>query len=125
MNYREDVTKADETRRHYPQMPTAEEVIKVIRQADGIAILAHPTSLTQYVPKLVEYGLNGIEICHPHIDEETSKLAAEAAETFKLYKSGGTDHTGPMSGCNGENAIPVFNGIDEEDYTVIKERRLG
>ena len=124
-NIRQDVFKAEETRQHYPKMPPAEEVIKVIRQADGIAILAHPQNLMQYVPELVELGLNGIEISHPDITEETSKLAAEAAKTYNLYRSGGTDHTGPMSGCNGKNAIPVFNGISEEDYTIIKERRLG
>ena len=124
-NIRRDVFKADETRKHYPKMPTAEEVIKVIRQADGIAILAHPTNLTQYVPQLVEYGLNGIEVSHPHIDEATEIIAQEAAKTFKLYRSGGTDHTGPMSGCNGVNAIPVFNGISEEDYEIIKNRKLG
>ena len=106
-------------------MPSAEEVIKVIRKADGIAILAHPNNLTQYVPELVGYGLNGIEVSHPNITEETVNLAAEAAKAYNLYRSGGTDHTGPMSGCNGENAIPVFNGISEEDFAVIKERRLG
>ena len=124
-NIRQDVFKADETRKLYPKMPTAEEVIKVIRQADGIAILAHPQNLMQYVPTLVELGLNGIEISHPNIDEETSKLAIEAAQTYNLYRSGGTDHTGPMSGCNGVNAIPVFNGISEDDYEIIKSRKLG
>ncbi len=124
-NIRQDVFKAPETRQYYPAMPSAEEVIKVIRKAGGIAILAHPTNLTQYIPKLVEYGLNGIEISHPHMDEETSMLAEEAAKTYNLYRSGGTDHTGPMSGCNGQNAVPVFNGVSEEDYTMIKERRLG
>ena len=124
-NIRQDVFKADETKRHYPKMPSAEEVIKVIRQADGIAILAHPTNLVQYVPQLVEYGLNGIEVSHPNIDEATEALAKEAAKAYNLYRSGGTDHTGPMSGCNGINAIPVFNGISEEDYEIIKKRKLG
>ncbi len=124
-NLRQDVFKAEEMKALYPKMPTAEEVIKVIRGADGIAILAHPQNLVQYVPQLVEYGLNGIEISHPNIDEETSMLAAEAAKTYNLYRSGGTDHTGPMSGCNGKNAIPVFNGVSEEDYLIIKERKLG
>lgn len=124
-NIRQDVFKADEMKALHPKMPSAEEVIKVIRSAGGIAILAHPQNLMQYVPALVELGLNGIEICHPQIDEETSKLAEEAAKTYNLYRSGGTDHTGPMSGCNGKNAIPAWNGVSEEDYTIIKERRLG
>ena len=124
-NLRQDVFKAPETKIHYPKQPSAEEVIRVIRGANGIAILAHPNNQTQYVGALVEFGLNGIEVSHPHVTEETATLAAEAAKAYNLYRSGGTDHTGPMSGCNGENAIPAFNGISEEDYTVIKERRLG
>ena len=124
-NLRQDVFKAPETKQYYPKMPSAEEIIKVIRQADGIAILAHPTNLMQYVPELVELGLNGIEVSHPNIDKSTAELAEEAAKAYKLYRSGGTDHTGPMSGCNGVNAIPVFNGIGEEDFRIIKERRLG
>ena len=124
-NLRQDVFKAKETLALHPKMPPAEEVIKVIRGAGGIAILAHPQNLMQYVPDLVDFGLNGIEICHPGIDEETSRLAQEAANAYNLYRSGGTDHTGPMSGCGGNNAIPVFNGVSEEDYVTIKERRLG
>lgn len=124
-NIRQDVFKSPEVTVHYPKHPTAEEVIKIIRGAGGIAILAHPNNQTQYVGGLVEMGLNGIEVSHPELSEETARLAAEAAETYKLYRSGGTDHTGPMSGCNGKNAIPVFSGISEEDFYVIKERKLG
>ena len=52
------------------------------------------------------------------------RLADEAAATYRLYRCGGTDHTGPMSGCGGRHAIPVFNGVTEEEYFTIKERRL-
>ena len=125
VNLRQDVFKAPETRLHRPQRATAEEVIRIIRKAGGIAVLAHPTNFTQYVPQLVEYGLNGIEVDHPEISTETAALAEEAAKTFKLYRSGGTDHTGPMSSCGGTGAVPAFNGITEEQYAIIKERRLG
>ena len=108
-----------------PAHPSAEEVIKVIRQAGGVAILAHPNQQTQYVEQLVEMGLNGIEISHPHLFGNTASLALEAAKAFNLYRSGGTDHTGAMSGCGGVNAVPALNGITEEEYTVLTERRLG
>ena len=75
--------------------------------------------------KLVGYGLNGIEVDHPEITEETIRLADEAAKAFKLYRSGGTDHTGPMSCCGGKLARPVFNGLTEEEFFILKERRLG
>lgn len=87
--------------------------------------LAHPYKQTRYVEKLVGYGLNGIEISHPELYENTSYLALQAADAFGLYHCGGTDHLGPMSGGGGNLAIPTFNGITEEEFTAIKERRLG
>ena len=42
----------------------------------------------------------------------------------RMYVSGGTDHTGPMGGNEGKDAIPVFNGITEEEYYTLVERRL-
>ena len=117
--------KGPEIKAFTPTPPTAEEVIGVVRGAGGIVALAHPYKQTQFVPKLVEYGLNGIELSHPHNYENTSALAFEAAKTYKLYHSGGTDHTGPLSSYGGGSAIPAFNGITEEEYTILKERRLG
>ena len=123
-NLRQDVFKAPETRAHKPKNPTAEQVIRVIREADGIATLAHPNNQTHYIPALIDMGLDGIEVCHPSMTEDTLRLADEAATTYRLYRCGGTDHTGPMSGCGGRHAIPVFNGVTEEEYFTIKERRL-
>ena len=108
-----------------PAYGTAEEVIRTVRKAGGVVCLAHPNGQTHLVEKLVGYGLNGIEVSHPEITEETIRLADEAARTFKLYRSGGTDHTGPMSACGGELARPVFDGLTEEQYFTLKERRLG
>lgn len=106
------------------QLPRAEEVIKVIRKADGVAVLAHPNDQMHMVEKLVGYGLNGIEVSHTSLKGHTPYLAAEAAKTFGLYRSGGTDHTGPMSGNGGNRAIPVFHGITEEEFNAIRERRF-
>lgn len=123
-NLRADVFKSPETLTLKPKNPTAEQVIRVIRDAGGIATLAHPNNQTHYVPALIDMGLNGIEVCHPSMTEDTLRLADEAAATYRLYRCGGTDHTGPMSGCGGRHAIPVFNGVTEEEYFTIKERRL-
>ena len=124
-NLRADVFKAPETLIHKPKSASAEQVIRTVRAAGGIVALAHPNNQTHYVPTLIDMGLNGIEVCHPSLRDDTPRLAMEAAETYKLYRCGGTDHTGPMSGCGGKHAIPVFNGVTEEEYFTIKERRLG
>lgn len=105
--------------------PDAERVIRTVRKAGGVVALAHPYKQTHLVEKLVGYGLNGIECSHPGLYENTTYLATQAAETFKLYRCGGTDHTGPMSGCGGKNARPAFQGMTYEEFETLKERRLG
>ena len=106
--------------------PTAEEVIRIVRKAGGVIALAHPSEgFQEYIGKLVDLGLNGIETDHPEVAVERLPLIAEAAETYKLYHCGGTDHTGPMSCCGGRRAIPVFNGITAEEFYTLKERKLG
>ena len=104
--------------------PPVAEVISVIRKAGGVAAVAHPRLKVQYVPQLVDMGLNGIEISHPHLYEST-RDAIEAAAAFGLYRCGGTDHTGALSGCGGRNAICALQGITEEEFRTLKERRLG
>ena len=123
--FRKNTWFCKEVRVWKPAYGTAEEVIRTVRKAGGVVCLAHPNGQTHLVEKLVGYGLNGIEVCHPEISEETARLAAEAAAAFHLYRSGGTDHTGPMSACGGKLAIPVFNGISEEDYYILTQRKLG
>jgi len=122
--FRAKIFKSPEALSFAPSVPTAEEVIKTVRKAEGVIALAHPNNQTHLVEKLVDYGLNGIEISHPHLWGHTPFLAQEAAEKYNLYRCGGTDHTGPMSGCGGNNAIPVFHGITEEEFNALRERRF-
>lgn len=123
---RQNVFKAPEMKAIKPPYPTAEEVIKAVRKANGIVALAHPSvKMNEYIQELVEFGLNGIETCHPDITPEAQVLADEAAKTYQLYHCGGTDHTGPMSCCGGKYAIPAFHGISEENFRTLTERRLG
>lgn len=124
-NLRPDVFRSDYAKSLLPPMQSAERIIKVIRGAGGIATLAHPYKKTQYIPKLVELGLNGVEISHPDLYENSSYLALEMAKEYNLYHSGGTDHTGVMSGCGGKHAVPALQGITEEEFYTLKERRLG
>jgi len=90
-----------------------------------VIALAHPYQQTHLIKDLVNLGLNGVEVSHPDNRENTSALAMEAAKAFNLYHCGGTDHTGPMSGCDGKLATYVMNGITEEEFYILKERRLG
>ena len=107
-------------------IPPMKDVIKAIKDAGGVAVIAHPKEhVFPYLREMVELGLNGIEISHPSIPESASKLAIHAAMEYNLYCSGGTDHAGPMSSFGGNKARPVCSGISKEEFEILKERRLG
>ena len=74
------------------------QVFKLIKQANGIPVLAHPCSLhydderlDQKVKYLKSLGLQGIEIYHPKIKKEQSKFYKSLADKYGLYTSGGSD----------------------------------
>ncbi|MBI5764454.1 MAG: PHP domain-containing protein [Planctomycetes bacterium] len=82
--------------------PTGAEVIRIIREAGGVASLAHPgriktsshLELATMVRDLRDGGLSAIEISHPDHNDATAKLAAELAARFELLTTGGSDfHT--------------------------------
>ena len=123
---KENTTKDPEMKAKKAAYPTAERVIKAVRSAGGVIALAHPTEgLINIVGDLVALGLNGIEYDHPGIAPEVLPLCDRAARDYNLYRCGGTDHTGPMSCCGGKHAISAFSGITEEEFAILKERRLG
>lgn len=116
----------------------AAEIISMIREAGGIAILAHPHQQTQYLPALQALGLNGVEVDHPWLDDYDRAEAVRLADELGLYKSGGSDHYGLLGNCmkrgpgqilSSKPRIPfdadVENGITQEEYEVIVNRKLG
>ena len=105
--------------------PSAERVIKAVRAAGGVIALAHPYKITHLIPELVKFGLNGVETSHPDNKDDTSELAIEMAAKYNLYHCGGTDHTGAMSGLGGKHARPALQGLTEEEYRCLLERRKG
>ena len=120
------VFKAPEVKEFGFPQPEAEEVIRAVRKAGGVIALAHPNArFVDYIDRMVDMGLNGIETGHPNIAPEVLPLAVEAAEKYNLYHCGGTDHDGPMSCCGGERAWPTFDGVTEEYYFQLKNRTRG
>ena len=79
------------------------ESIKVIKEAGGIPVLAHPyllklksEKLKKFVRMLKSIGIEGIEVFYPEHTEEETKLFSEIAEEFKLKITGGTDFHGTI-----------------------------
>lgn len=82
------------------------KLIKAIHEAGGYAILAHPAccttfNLDRFVKKLVEYGLDGMEVYYFY-STRLSKLlkfcnkglVEKIADKYGLIKTGGTDFHG-------------------------------
>lgn len=86
------------------------EIIQLIREAGGIAVLAHPHHQLKYVDALMEMGLEGIEVWHYDLDEEEQRQALRLAYDKGLYISGGSDHRGPCSGYY-ERAVDLKNSL--------------
>lgn len=78
----------------YKQTP--EEGIALIREAGGVAVLAHPGvhSLSKSIPQWIKSGLQGIEVTHSEHSPEDEKHYRELAEKYNLLMTGGSDYHG-------------------------------
>ena len=122
------------TRKSYEDVHT-EEVVKIILEAGGVPVVAHPHSQQDLVPDFLNMGVMGFETRHPDLWEgrngvkDEVEFFAKVCDEYNLYKMGGNDHSGVLGGCLdlGEMYhIPdYFVGINEEDFMKLYERKLG
>ncbi len=77
------------------------EAIQKIREAGGIAVAAHPKqmrldeeALTEKVGRLVDEGLQGIEVYNSCQSREEASLYKRIAARFNLFATGGSDFHG-------------------------------
>lgn len=75
---------------------TPKEGIDLIREAGGIAVLAHPGQhdLGKYIQLWVKEGLQGIEVSHSDHTPEDEQYYREIAQKFHLIMTGGSDFHG-------------------------------
>ena len=79
-----------------------EKAISIIRNAGGIAVLAHPvhlkyktrTKLKNFLYELKDFGLSGLEVFHPDHSEINTKLYLDMANDIGLCITGGSDYHG-------------------------------
>jgi len=73
------------------------EAIRLIRQAGGVAILAHPGLLVEEdrVRGLVAEGLQGLEVHHPIHSLQARQRLQDLALRLGLLVTGGSDYHGP------------------------------
>ena len=106
-----------------------EEVIRLIKNANGIVILAHPQSLKlneeelrEKIKELKGYGLDGLECYHSKQTPEEMKLFRQIAKENNLLISKGSDYHGPITKPDIELGTGINNNIvnDEEDEILNK-----
>lgn len=81
----------------YP-LKQAKELISLIREAGGIVFIAHPHEQFAYLDTLTAWGIQGLEVWHPGLNEAEKQEALRIAKEKKLFISGGSDHHGLCGG---------------------------
>ena len=74
------------------------DLISLVHRAGGIAIVAHPHKQLKGVERLIEYGLDGLEVWHSLLPIKERREALELARKYDLFVSGGCDHEGLLGG---------------------------
>ncbi len=87
------------------------KLIPMIRDAGGVAIIAHPHKKLQYIELLMGYGLGGLEVWHHDLTDEERIEALTLAKTHGLYISGGSDHEGLLGG-----GYKYVDSIEKSDF---------
>jgi predicted metal-dependent phosphoesterase TrpH len=78
--------------------------IKIILDAGGIPVLAHPgllhidndSQFENLIANLKEMGIQGVEVYYSEHDPDQTRLFAELAQRHNLLKTGGTDFHGAI-----------------------------
>lgn len=80
---------------------TPEEAVTLIHQAGGLAVLAHPglDGAGDLIPRLVEAGLDGLEVYYPEHSPELETHFLALAVHYGLLVTGGSDFHGPWHGA--------------------------
>ena len=109
------------------QAITAEEAVEIIRAASGDAYIAHlhttkmaPSELYEFLKRLKEVGLSGIECFYSEYTPEMTREYYSLAESLGLLCSGGTDFHG-----NNKPHIEIGTGCGNMriGYEVLEQMR--
>ena len=101
---------------------TPEEAIKLVHQAGGVAILAHPmiNAAVTYLEALLPLGLDGIEVYHPDHKQSDVDSLRHLAARHRLLVTGGSDFHGFPDKQEQVGSEPVF----EETLAELKAATL-
>lgn len=104
-----------------PPRITPQEAIRLIQDAGGVAVLAHPGLYDddELVQELIVFGLDGIEVNHPDNTEEQKQLYTQWANENHLIKTGGSD----FHGWRGEEPFHAMLGSHTAGINAVEQLR--
>ncbi len=82
---------------------SAQEGIALLRSGGAVPVWAHPYlfaggEVDEVLPHLVEAGLMGVEVYHPHHRRSQQERLQQLCQNNSLLITGGTDYHGPATG---------------------------
>jgi 3',5'-nucleoside bisphosphate phosphatase len=100
------------------------EAIELIKQAGGLAVLAHPFVLNRddIIDKLVEVGLDGLEVYYPKLPFNMLKHYSEMCRKYNLLETGGSDCHGPHFGEISLGSVKTPLGLLEKMKSRLSDR---
>ena len=112
------------------------QMVKLIKDAGGFAVVAHPVDRLDDVDYLVKNGIEGLEVWHYKMNGELQERAYKIAVEKGLFISGGSDHGGLCGGYYSSYATeedlkksahyipPLSVGVPKEFFDEIKNHKL-
>ena len=73
---------------------TTARAMRLVREADGVPVLAHPWTVTRLVPELVDQGLEGLEAYYTGYSASMVSDLVSLADEHGLVCTGGSDFHG-------------------------------
>lgn len=100
---------------------TPTEAIKLIRNAGGVSVLAHPGLLAvpELMGQVIKLGINGIEAFHSKHTREQAQYYVNIAKSHSLIITGGSDCHGVLY-----DGLPIIGDVSVGMEIVDKLRNL-
>lgn len=106
-----------------------EEGIDIIKNAGGTAVIAHPGIYNDklLLKRLIDYGLDGIELYHPDHNRQTTSTLKNLAKRNSLIITAGSDYHGlrdgqPFHSRIGSYTVPS-NHVEQLKIVADKRKR--
>lgn len=93
---------------------SAEDGIRLLLSCGAVPVWAHPYlfrggTVETVLPCLVEAGLKGVEVYHPHHSTSEVRRLETACQSYGLLMTGGSDYHGPAAA--GDRKQPALNQL--------------